>query len=263
MQAILEAAARTEAYQPSLFSRLTAARSPEAGPPKRLASTRREDPAPTRVNRLFSMTQRVQLRGGHERERRPALGRRYVASVVVSEAGDGPGRSPWSHDTITVTIAEAPRPGGPVRIVHHLRTEAQDGWRDKLPQVVQALAAGWDPIWIRAIGPAASHAARGVRLQGKGPLADLQPLSRGDRGALARSLADATAAGRLTVYRDDRSEESKGFWAQVVKAQAEIAADGVRSIFVDRGDDGYVVGLASIAAEADRSLTRAGVAIPA
>ncbi len=179
-----------------------------------------------RAGRLFSLAQRSNMRGVHERRSVPFPGKRYAASIVVSHAGGLGGAA-----TATVTIGELPGDGGELLVVDHERVGV-DG-QLALAGLIASVERTWgcDPT---------------LSLEGKGPAA---------HGGLAEMLRNAAANGRIHVYQPDGSREWRDFEAQVVGARARLSEGG---LVLDNGprDDAYVVGLGLLLQAAER------VAIP-
>ena len=249
MQATLERGNQQDgAFQPSLFSRLDfqQAAQPRSAPPTRLPGLETQQPRQVKAGRLFSMVQRARLRGGHKRRRQPETGKRYLASVAITQAEAGPHPSPWARDSITVTLAEVGEKGRQIRVVDHRRMEV-DNARQSLPGVLQALRRDWRSVAMVTGGaPLSPPAARGAGL----------------RATLGVGLVEAVAAGRVAMYQDDSSADCQEVWAQVVKAQARVASGGL-DFFVERGGDDYLLGLALLVAAVDGALLTTGIAIPA
>ena len=174
----------------------------------------------SRPSRLFSLTQRSNMRGVHERLSAPAPGKRYAASIVVSRPG-----SPGGPTTATITIGELPGHGGPLLVVDHARTVV-DG-RNSLAGLVAAVERTWGCLAITDVdGPESRH-------------------------GLAEVLRTAAANGGVRVYQPDGSREQREFDAQIVGARARLGAGGFA---LDNGprDDAYVVGLGLLLRAAER-----------
>ena len=175
-----------------------------------------------RAGRLFSLAQRSNMRGVHERRSAPVPGKRYAASIVVSRAG-GLGSAAMA----TVTIGELSGDGGALLVVDHERVGV-DG-QLALAGLVASVERTWgcDPT---------------LSLEGKGPAA---------HGGLAEMLRNAAANGGVRVYQPDGSRERRDFEAQVVGARARLGEGG---FVLDNGprDDAYVVGLGLLLQAAER-----------
>lgn len=164
-----------------------------------------------RTSRLFSLNQRRNMQGGHERQSAPEPGRRYAASIVVGRPS-APGGAP----TATVTIGELPIDGGPLLVVNHARSEIEG------PHGLAALVASVERTWG----------------------CDAVPFTDGPeaRSGLAETLRNAADGGSVQVYRQDHSQERHNFEAQVVGARARTG-DGRFTLDHGPKDDAYVVGL--------------------
>ena len=173
-----------------------------------------------RSGRLFSLSQRRNMQGDHERQSAPEPGRRYAASIVVSRPS-----APGGVPTATVTIGELPIDGGPLLIVNHARTPV-DG-RNSLAGLVAAVERTWGCLAAPVTdGPEARY-------------------------GLAEALSTAAANGGVHVYRQDHSQERHDFEAQIVGARART---GGGRFTLDHGsqDDAYVVGLGLLLRAAER-----------
>lgn len=209
---------RDESLQPALFGAdvlsLPAQQIDEPRGPRPLSE------GGGRTGRLFSLSQRRNMQGDHERQSTPEPGKRYAASIVVSRPS-APGGTP----TATVTIGDLPIDGGPLLVVDHTRTPV-DG-RNSLAGLVAAVERTWGCLAVPVTdGPEA-------------------------RSGLAETLRAAADGGSVLVYRQDHSQERHDFEAQVVGARARLG-DG--RFTLDRGpqDDAYVVGLGLLLRAAER-----------
>ena len=209
---------RDESLQPALFGAEVLSL-----PARHIDEPRGPRPLPEeggRSGRLFSLSQRRNLQGDHERQSAPEPGRRYAASIVVSRPS-APGGAPAA----TVTIGELSIDGGPLLVVDHARTSV-DG-RNSLAGLVAAVERTWGCLAAPVTdGPEARY-------------------------GLAESLRTAAANGGVQVYRQDRSQERHDFEAQVVGARART---GHGRFTLDHGpqDDAYVVGLGLLLRAAER-----------
>ena len=231
---------RDESLQPALFRpealTLPARHTDDPRGPRPLPQDSLTQPAPTRHSResgsplpstgeasrptrLFSLTQRSNMRGVHERQSAPAPGKRYAASIVVSRSG-----SPGGATTATVTIGELPGHGGPLLVVHHER-DAVNG-RLALTGLIASVERTWGCHAVVSDGPEAQE-------------------------GLAEALRTAAGNGGVHVYQPDGSREQRDFDAQVVGARARLGTGGFA---LDNGprDDAYVVGLGLLLRAAER-----------
>jgi len=252
---------RQAGFQPTLFSRLMSAPTPEAPEVSRLSTLRSMDLHAPRAGRFFSMAQRAQLRGRHHRSTSPILGRRYLASIIIQTSMLRTG----SRDAATVTIGELVGfgPSASLHIVQHDRWEGADIW-SAIPRLLNDLSRTWkSPV---VVGVEDGHAL--TRLQ---HLAGSQPMFTkviilGHAAKTGDALLHALDHRLLKVYAPDGSEEHNQFWTQIVKAQGRFSHGSV-DFFIDRGtgDDSYLAGLALLTKEARREDGRslANTAVPA
>ena len=209
---------RDESLQPALFGAEALSL-----PARHMDEPRGPRPLPEEVGRsgrLFSLSQRRNMQGDHERRSAPEPGRRYAASIVVSRPS-----SPGGAATATVTIGELSIDGGPLLVVNHARAVIDE--RNTLAGVVAAVERTWGCLAAPVTdGPEARY-------------------------GLAEALRTAAANGGVHVYRQDHSQERHDFEAQVVGARAR-SGDG--RFILDHGpqDDAYVVGLGLLLRAAER-----------
>ncbi len=209
---------RDESLQPALFGAEVLSL-----PARHVDEPRGPRPLPEeggRSGRLFSLSQRRNMQGDHERQSAPEPGRRYAASIVVSRPS-----APGGAATATVTIGELPIDGGPVLVVDHAHAVV-DG-RNTLAGVVASVERTWGCLAAPVTdGPEARY-------------------------GLAEALRTAAANGGVQVYRQDHSQERHDFEAQVVGARART---GGGRFTLDNGPQGdaYVVGLGLLLRAAER-----------
>ena len=198
------------------------------------------DPPAFLPGRLFSLEQRCQLRGRHERRIQLSAGCIYAAGVGMAEA---------PHDTVTVTVAEidfATAPAG-LRIVQHYR------WTRPEHTAVWNLRSVVGQTWGCAaalIGSSTAGRTLSLRLDtnhGDAVLGEVR-----SPAILIAGLLQAVSSGRVHMYADDGSQESQDFWSQIIRARRRGQGEGVRA-FVEpiTGDDGYVASLALAVQAAD------------
>ena len=254
--ALIKETSHQAGFQPTLFSRLMTAPTMEAPEALRLSTLRSMDLHAPRAGRLFSIAQRAQLRGRHQRSTSPIPGHRYLASIILRTG---------SRDAATVTIGELVGfgPSASLHIVQHHRWEGADIW-SAIPRLLNDLADSWkSPV---VVGVEDGHAlTRLQHLAGNQPMIT-QIVVLGHAAKTGDALLHALDHRLLKVYAPDGSEEHNQFWTQIVKAQGRFSHGSV-DFFIDRGtgDDSYLAGLALLTEEArldnDRSL--ADTAVPA
>ncbi len=172
----------------------------------------------------------------------------YVAGVLLP--GPDASASAWDSATVTVTIAEidlrARRPT--LRVVHHLQWAAGTG--DELQRAIRhTLLDDWRcrRVVVGAVRPdPALPFPYGA--PGRPPAVALARLDQATRSRMGIALLEAVTAGRVKAYLQDRSPESREFWAQIVKAQSRVDRDGTLELYVDAspGGDGLLLGLALV-----------------
>ncbi len=220
-----------------------------------------------RPSRMFSLVQRVGMRGVYPRRKQPLPGRSYVAGLAVS----GPQTESNSYslfpgersELLTLTIAEvdagAPRPS--MRVVHHVQ------WSGKLEDtrlstLVKVHLEPWRLSRIVAGMP--SLAAAAEHIEGDSAPSDGRIEVTGLYGRLRTDLCarllNAIDGGLVKVYAQDGSREATDFWAQVVRAQMRVRQDGSRDFTADSasGEEGYLLSLA-LTLEAARGIYLAAI----
>ena len=167
-----------------------------------------------RPQRLFSLSQRMLLKGAHARCNGPEAGRRYIASIVTEPDAR------HAMMVATITIAEIVAGSRPtVRIVEHLerRLSVED-----VASLVQWLQSDWRCGRVLSANPQAERAAE--------------------------PLLDAVSQGQLQMYACASSKQGTAFWADVIRATAIESPQGVLQ-FPDAPHSvgPYVLGLALLA----------------
>ena len=206
--------------------------------------------------RLFSLDQRAALRGNHPRRSRPAPLRRYVAGVAMRAEQPLSVRTKrllgtqGEHGVVTIADADPHDPGRAIHIVDHCRIPLEpDGG---------ALNALRELLWEHwGCSRAAVSCARGTwvlglrRLEaGPGTTETVgQVMSLSGQGA---QLREGAGLGRLKMYEDDQSPESREFWAQIVRARYKQDNAATPEVYVEPSSAGdsflRSLGLAVIAA---------------
>ncbi len=157
------------------------------------------------------------LRGSHPRRRAPATGETYAAGLDLGGAGAG------EHDRTALAIGTAR--GGAVEVVE-LRT-----WQGRpyvaLVDELAALLRAWR---VRRVavdatglgGPLADALGRAARGTAVVPVA----YTAARKSALGDGLLAAALGGRLRLFADDGSAESRALWHELTRARAERGTAG-------------------------------------
>jgi|GEM_PF-4355298 len=218
------------------------------------------------ASRMFSLVQRVGMRGVYPRRKQPLAGKSYVAGLAVSAPQTQYNSyslfSGEPREALTLTIAETdagmPRPM--VRVVHH------EQWSGKLEDVrlsalVREQLAPWRLSRVVAGMPSLASAADHIERDGAmgDGRVEVTGLYGRQRTELCARLLHEVEAELVKVYAQDGSREAMDFWAQIVRAQAKAKPDGGLEFPPDTAsDDGYLMSLA-LALEAARGLYLAAV----
>ncbi len=213
-------------------------------------------------DRLFNATQLAQLRGTHPRLHGPqASGGRaalYVAGVDVAGADEGTettsGRALLAHpqrDATVVTIAEVQRDEkvpafASIQIVEHYEWIGLD-YREQHLRLRDLLRGLWNcaHIIIDASGIGAGLAAWLTESLGKGIVGELH-FTRASKSQLGWDLLAAVNTGRLKMYADDGSPESRHFWEELRQARSAHLPGQTLNFFVppEKGHDDYLISAA-------------------
>lgn len=213
-------------------------------------------------DRLFAAAQLEQLRGMHSRLHgprmvgdRPAL---YVAGVDVAGADEGieglDGGEALAHpqrDATVVTIAEVERdeqmPGAVVaRVVEHYEWVGLE-YREQYERLRDVLREVWScgRVVIDASGIGAGLA--GWLMEGLGEqVVERFQFTRGSKSTLGWEMLAAVNTGRLKVYAEDGSPESRHFWEEARQARSVHLPGQMLNFFVpvDKGHDDYLMSVA-------------------
>ena len=200
-------------------------------------------------SRLFSLDQRVRLKGGHPSRRAPVAGRAYVAGVALSER---------AGSQVTVAIGEV-GPDSTLAIVQHYRwTQESPGGLG--PRLLHLLGDLWGCRQgaIQEVG-GTELLARQLRQQLDPLVVESVPLA--GQGRLGLGLLAALNADLVNMYAQDGSSHWQEFWAQIVRARARRSEGGALEFYVEPStdDDGFLISLALAvkAAGAFRPVTHA------
>jgi hypothetical protein len=226
-------------------------------------------------DRLFTAVQLAQLRGTHARlagprmiGNHPAL---YVAGVDVAGADEGAegaeGREALAHpqrDATVVTIAEVQQdqqmPGFvSIQIVQHYEWVGLEH-REQYLRLRDLLRGAWNcaRVVIDASGIGAGLASWLADALGKSAVEQFR-FTRESKSNLGWDLLAAVNTGRLKMYADDGSPESRQFWEELRQARSVHLAGQALNFFVPagKGHDDYLMSAALCVRAA------AAVALPA
>ncbi len=213
-------------------------------------------------DRLFTQAQLAQLRGTHPRLRAPrdTNGRTalYVAGVDVAGADEGvvgaDGHLTLDHpqrDATVVTIAEVQREAEAsgfvtIHIVEHHEWVGID-YRTQYLQLRDLLRHTWNcaRVVIDASGIGAGLAAWLAEALGDACVEQMQ-FTSARKSELGWELLAAVNTGRLKMYADDGSSESRRFWDELRRARSVHLANQRLNFFVPAGEghDDYLISAA-------------------
>ena len=208
--------------------------------------------------RFLSAQQVAQLAGGHTRLRRGREGVTYVAGVDIAgedeETTDAAVRALHpSRDSTVITVAaldhswcDAVRREPALLVVEHYywtgrrHAEQYAGMLDVLRTVFPIAHLAIDASGVGAAP--ASFLATALGRRRVTPVVFTAPT----KSHLAYSLLAAVNAGRLKVYREDGSEESREFWRQCAAARYEVRGNQLMNFYVSpaEGHDDFLISLA-------------------
>ena len=213
-------------------------------------------------DRLLTSAQLAQLHGTHERMNRPAdtsaRPALYVAGVDVAGADEGvetvDGRTLLAHperDATVVTIGEVRREEGGsgfavIRLVDHYEWVGLD-YREQYQRLRDLLGMVWRcaRVAIDASGIGAGLASWLVEALGE-KVVESMTFSRGHKSKLGWELLAAVNTGRLKMYAEDGSAESRHFWDELRLARSVHLSNQQLNFFVpdSEGHDDYLISAA-------------------
>jgi len=228
--------------------------------------------------RLFSASQRAQLRGTHSRQASPRAGEVYVAGLDLGGQEWDAGNEKWerrnegdgrAHDATVLTIARAVMPAsdavvlGPrLEVVEHIAFSgtAHDALFARLADVL-------GEVWrVRRVAVDATGLGETLARLLRKRLGDdvVRPVrfTAESKSKLGYGLLAAVNGGRLKMYAADGSREYAEFWREMELARVHYRPSRQMSFFVapSDGHDDYLVSL-SLAVDAAKELeTRPRVA---
>jgi hypothetical protein len=212
---------------------------------------------------FLSPQQQAQMRGDHPRQRGPVAGREYVAGIDLAgedeEAADAALRSLKPRkDSTVITLAELdwsvisnlvlePR----LRVVEHYYWTGRKH-RDQYVQMLDLLRNVWScrKVVVDATGVGAGVAGFLASALGR-QVVEPFVFSSPSKSRLAYGFLGAVNAGRLKLYRDDGSAESREFWRQAEQARYSVGANQSMDFYVppEVGHDDFLMS-AALAVEA-------------
>lgn len=211
---------------------------------------------------LFPPDRRARLRGDHPRQTAPLPDRVYVAGLDLAgeaalgrSAGDLPGDAPAGPgdgpDSSVLTIAELDFDAGDpaideptIRIVDHVRTTGI-AHPDLYTRLIDR-ARLWRLRRLVVDATGLGQPIAGFLAHRLGGLVDPFVFSAPSKSRLAFELLAAVNTGRVRIYADDSSPESREFWLQIERARAEARPNQTLNFFVDprQGHDDFLISLA-------------------
>jgi hypothetical protein len=213
------------------------------------------------AGRLLTAEQLATLEGTHLRERHPSPGVIYVAGIDLAGSAELPSNTAHltpqtSHDSTVVTIARLERDdlGRPVaRVVEHVRWTGRDHvWQY---QRLAELCERWSVarVCVDASGIGAGIAA--FLAERLGPRVERFVFTTASKSGLAYSLLTMINTDRLSLYKEDGSEEWRDCRAELRAVRATPRSGEILawSVPESEGHDDFVVSLALCARAAEVS----------
>lgn len=210
---------------------------------------------------LFGPAQLALLEGEHERQRRPEVGRQYVAGVdVAGESASGGSldaaarRAEPGRDSTVVTVAavEWARAAAGLVLEPRLRVVEHYWWtgrsqREQVERLVALLGGHWRcvKVVVDATGLGAGLAEFLAAALGEG-VVERYVFSGPSKSRLGWGLLGAVNAGRVKVYRADGSPERRELMEELRQVRTEVGANELLRWWVPAGvgHDDFVVSLA-------------------
>ncbi len=210
-------------------------------------------------DKLLTAAQLAQARGIHPRLTEPRQGNAlYVAGVDVAGADEGveglDGRERLAHpqrDATVMTIAEVLRDEqapdfATIQIVQHYEWVGLD-YREQDLRLRDLARSVWGcaRVVIDASGIGAGLASWLRDALGKDRVECFQ-FSRASKSDLGWALLAAVNTGRLKMYADDGSSESRHFWDELREARSVHLAGQTLNFYVppEKGHDDYLMSAA-------------------
>ncbi len=203
--------------------------------------------------RLFSPSQREQMRGRHSRQSAPREGETYVAGLDLGGQDFGVEEGRRQHDATVLTIgrvlfppAGAIVPEPRLEVVEHLSFRGVPH-EALLARLVDVLRDVWRVrrVAVDATGLGETLARLLSRALGSGAVQAVR-FSAESKSRLGFELLAAVNGGRLKLYAPDGSAEHAELWRQIELARAVYRPNRTMNFFVDpaQGHDDFVVSLA-------------------
>lgn len=207
---------------------------------------------------FLSDTQRAQMRGEHGRLHSALPGREYVAGIDLAgedeEAADAALRSLKPRkDSTVITVAELdwsvisdlvlePR----LKVVEHYWWTGRSH-REQYAGMLDLLKNVWGcrKVVVDATGVGAGVTSFLVSALGRQVVTPFV-FSAPSKSKLAYGFLGAVNAGRLKLYGDDGSPESREFWLEATQAKYAVGANQTMDFYVpaERGHDDFLMSAA-------------------
>ena len=211
--------------------------------------------------RLFSGSQKAQLRGRHPRQHAPKDSELYVAGLDLG-GQNFDDRPDDRHDATVLTIARVIPPGGEaivqeprLEVVEHVQHVgvAHDTLFARLADLLKNVW-GSKRVVVDATGLGETMARLLTGALGEDVVQPLK-FSAESKSRLGYGLIAAVNGGRLKTYAADGSTEHTQFWSEIEAARATYRLSRKINFFVDPSDghDDYLMSLA-MAVEAGKNL---------
>jgi hypothetical protein len=204
---------------------------------------------------FFSVPQRAQLQGEHERRHRPEPGKAYIAGIDLAgeaEEGEAPPAENPQRDATVVTIGEVEFGRGDslikepqIKIVEHY-TWTGKKHTELYAQVVDILKNVWSCRRIIVDATGVGEPVAAFLRKALGPRVVPFHFTAPSKSELGFNLLAAVNSGRLKMYRGDGSAEYQEFWGEMEKAKSVYRASRTMNFYVDlaQGHDDYLMSLA-------------------
>ena len=214
---------------------------------------------------FFSMPQRAQLQGEHDRRHQPERGKIYIAGIdLAGEAEEEEGARlrvlKPRQDSTVVTIGELDfsicssiqkQPG--VKVVEHYWWTGRKH-TELYSQLVDILKNVWHcrrlVVDATGIGQPVSSFLR----QALGSPVIPFTFTQQSKSGLGFNLLAAINSGRLKIYAGDGSAEYQEFWFEMEKAKSQFRPTRTMNFYVDpaQGHDDFLMSLALLVEAANR-----------
>jgi len=213
-----------------------------------------------------------QLRGDHPRLGRPEDGKLYAAGVDFageSELLEDDILVRSGRDATVITIAEIilPTPG-PMRSEPNIRVVEHYCWvgrkhAELYPQMVDILKNVWRCSRVVADATGIGEPITGFLRKSLGGKVVGAKFSQKTKSEIGFDLLAAINSGRLKMYKQDGSEESREMFFELEKAKSVFRPNQTLNFFVDSNDghDDYLMSLALVVQAANKCVPRKAMGI--